>query len=253
MKKILVLLMVTCMVFLFTINVVAEPKVYLDYLLSGTDDVKKSDKDYTDGVLQNTYEDARVKADLSGIILGFEMPIYRFKIGIENGINLTIKDNNNSIDLSIVDIKSGYRVVDNETLKLDATLASVNTRTTYKSQETGKIEGILLGVDGIYHFTDRVSIEGSFGYSVNTTGSFPQIDETISGFSITPNKSAKFSRYKLKFNYLFTDYVGVALGYMVINSSIKYDLSSSLLPGYVKTIKSQDDLSSFTLGFFYKY
>jgi hypothetical protein len=241
MKKLLTAVILAGLVLMFTLSATAEPKIYVDYLLSGSGENKLDMDLYSGGVLVSS-DTQTSKSDLSGTIIGFEVPFGRFKIAGDYGVNLEFqdKDTKDKSDLSLTNIKAGYCLIDNDRFLLNGIVGSTIMNVKDDSGNETEINGIQVGLDGVYYLSERASIEGSIDQSVSTTAS-------VSGVDDSNIDSAGFTEYKLKFNYLFTEKLGASLGYMAVNSSIKAGDSVNF------NAKETMNLSTITLGIYYRF
>jgi opacity protein-like surface antigen len=250
MKKLISLLMAACMLLGFAVAAEAESKVSLDVV--GGDKFNFTIKD-TSGTVTNYKE--KCEGDLSGLLLGFESSLDKFKLAAEYGLwstdEFSPKENGvktgtkETEDLIVSEVKGGYRVVDKNRFKLDLTMGVLNIigkntrKDMYGSLKIKKnIIGNMVGVDGTVNFSDKASLQGTVAYS-------------LLGASVyETNNDSSLAEVKLKFNYAVTEHWGLGLGYRAyLFTGTDVDKSG----GDTEKQKYDGSIGSFTLGATYKF
>lgn len=165
--------------------------------------------------------------DYTGYLLGLKIPVSdKFKVGFEyfpNSVKLSGGTESKGTEMTF---NGGYRLVDNDSVKLDAMLKYYST-----DQKDAGWKGTAFGIgaDALFPISDKMNIEGAFDFSLSGTYDDGTTKEDLS-----------VTLLKLKFNYMFTENIGAGLGYF--SKSLK--------------AKSQSDaftVSGVLLGVTYKF
>ncbi|HBF35981.1 MAG TPA: hypothetical protein DDW50_01515 [Firmicutes bacterium] len=258
MKKLISLMMTGCMLLGVAVAVQAENKVSLDVV--GGSNFNLTDKFtayFSDGTVDGPNKTKYV-GDLSGLLLGFETSLDKFKLGAEYGLWSTDEysskengvkdpDDNYSEDLVVAEVKGGYRVVDQNRFKLDLTMGvlDLSYKETVKengssSKSKNNISGNMIGVDGTVNFSDKASLQGTVAYS-------------LVGAYVMGLDDPSLTEIKLKYNYALTDNWGLGLGYRAYLLSGKYDGPGSDVDITREKDKVDGNIGAFTLGASYKF
>lgn len=159
-----------------------------------------------------TYEDDYFDDDgsLDGVIMGIDIPIGKFKIGFEyEDISYKVGDYQDLYDTTTSIAKGGFQVFGNDKVRVDLTL------NYFEREYDGSIvsiSGLLVGADGLWNISDRMSLQGSLGLSIDGKAEYEFYEEDDDAFIVVE---------KIKYNYMFTDNFGLGVGYNFI--SILFD------------------------------
>ncbi len=189
-KKILLVLSLVCGILLGSALITPAESLYLDTMINGSMESPQGDGD-----AQETY-------------IGFEYPIDKFKL---NGELLFGSWDGNDNDFNGYELKGGYRIYQDQNNQLYLTVAGYNRELDDTNQT---ITGILIGADGVIALSQKLSAEGSIGYSLNG-----EIEDN----------DANLLNLKLKLNYLLTNDLSAAVGYRYYGCDPKHggDYNSS--------------------------
>lgn len=222
MKKLVVLVLTVCMVLAFTSIVLADNggNVYVDYMLNGN---LKCD------IESSLLGDSNGDFDASLVNIGFDYLLNNFKFGAEYR-NGTI-DASEEADYTVLKLMGGYRVIDNDSFKLDIK-GEYNDVTTDLSRKLD-ITGISVGANVIFLF-ENAYLEGSLGYSLSA-------DAKSDGKKIS-DVDVNLYDYRIKYTYLFTDKFGVSAGYSNYVNVLDMDI-----------VKTSYSIGGFTLGATYHF
>lgn len=194
MKKLILVCITAMTLLIFTPIISLASSIYFEHMPTGSWDTDIYSED----------------GDADGIILGVNGEFNRFICNLEyaslfwnapsgslwetpEGYYADAKDAINLL------IKGGYRIIDNDKLKLDANLAY----SYFDIEDVLSFDGFLIGTDLTYHFSKKANLEFQIGLSLNGEA------ENNSGNSM----DAQILTYKLGFNYLFTRFFGGSLCY----------------------------------------
>lgn len=244
MKKMLGVVVSLGMLFLMTINVFAvEPKLNFDLLQGGTamETIK------TNGLISGAPDpsvnsNTQVNNVLGGYVLGIEYPLNSFKIGAELGKG-NVKDNSSgsSADLSLTNLKAGYRLVTQDKFKLDGTLSLLNI-STQLSGGGESFSGNMLGVDGVYNITPKAILEGSVGYSLLGAS-------MKNGIYALDHPS--LWEYKIKLNLFIAKKVNATIGYQSYRYSGRLSIYND--PSNYINLNTNTSFTGLTFGLIYKF
>jgi hypothetical protein len=195
-KTFLILAMVGCLIFSLSAVAMAS-NVYVGGLVGGKWDNDMANKD----------------DDLSGYILGGEYNFDKFKIGLEYLSATEEKSpmsNSGSSDADYYsyEVKFGYRVLQNDQFTLDAALSYYDQK--YDNNSDVEISGVVIGADASYKFTDKISLAGSIGFSVDGTAEVKGLSDMDTDILIG----------KIQGNYNFTDNIAGFVGYRYVSADI---------------------------------
>jgi len=262
MKQLLSLIVLSCLVFGLTVPATAGTTIYLDVWGGNFDyDSKFEELIYKNGSLDYSYSDKEeADDDLSGFTLGLESTFERFKVGLEYGLldtefypayNGVTADTKFTYDLTLAEVKGGYRLVANDKLDLDlfVGILDINGEFSYNDDPNKYIlnlGGNLVGVDVNLKFNEKSSLQGTIASSL--------LGATVSTYEEDPT----ITEYKLKFNYFVTDNLALTLGYRLYQysaSARKIDEYESGGTIYKNIEKSEIDgnISGYTLGVAYQF
>lgn len=214
MKKILPILVLVSMTFLFSSNVLAynEFDLYLDYIHAGRTETEDDSTDYNLVALGIDYlSDGNF---LTGAEFGF---------GSSAAYNDTPKTSQNYTNL-----KFGLRVLNKEKFKLDP-VVSVFSITEKSSLFKIETTATLIGPEIQYLFNKKFSIDFNYYFSLSCSSKMDKQDI---------GDDAKLSKYELKFKYAIIDNGSFVLGLRNIAYSVA-DMESAN--------------SGFALGYYHKF
>ena len=262
MKQLLSLIVLSCLVFGLTAPAAADTRVYLDVWGGNFDYDSKFEKLYyeNDSLINNYSDKAKADDDLSGFTLGLESTFERFKVGLEygllntefypayNGVTTNIKY---KFDLTLAEVKGGYRLVANDKLDLDlfAGILDINGENSFSDDPNKYIQnwsGNLVGVDINLKFNEKSSLQGTIASSLLGANVFNyEEDPTI-------------TEYKLKFNYFVTDSLTLTLGYRLYQYSastrqIDENESGGRIYKFVYNDEIDGTISGYTFGVAYQF
>ena len=263
MKQLLSLIVLSCLVFGLTAPATADTTVYLDVWGGGNFDfdIKSEYLIYENGSLtSSTGSKMKADDDLSGFTLGLESTFERFKVGLEYGLldtefylayNGVTTDIKYKYDLTLAEVKGGYRLVANDKLDLDlfAGILDINGELSYNNNPNKYIlnlGGNLVGVDVNLKFNEKSSLQGTIASSL--------LGATVSTYEEDPT----ITEYKLKFNYFVTDNLALTLGYRLYQYSASTSEIDEFINGgtiYKNLDKEEIDgsISGYTLGVAYQF
>lgn len=211
MKKIVVLFtLVALMVLSLSCSASGAGQAYFDYIANG---------EYAEG-------------DLSGFNLGLDYKVDSFKFGVDYLVNGEIEDIQ---DYDEMHVKIGFKATENIFITLSM-FDNNNKYSVYSYYIEESANGLLLGADISYDFSDQFTFEGSLGISV--TGEC-EYSYSILGERNSGNPDADLTLLKLKLIYNVSRNMGISLGYNDI--SIDPERSASY------------DINYMTLGATYKF
>jgi hypothetical protein len=158
----------------------------------------------------STYE-----GDFEGIILGYDLPLNRFRLGLEY-LDADYEGDDEG-DLSGYDLKVGYRILQSTPYELDLNLSY----SKYESDLWGiKYDGFSLGASFYYDIRDRINLEAAVSYSLNGS------------MDVGSGMDADHLAAKLKLNYYFTDNFGIALAYRLYQYKVQDNLYEMTAKGF---------------------
>jgi opacity protein-like surface antigen len=167
---------------------------------------------------------SKYEGDFDGIILGYDLPVNRFRFGLE--YMDTDYEGDDTGDISGYDLKVGYRI-------LQSSLSELVLNISYSKYESDlwktEYDGVCLGASFYYDLHERLNLETSVSYSLNGSMKIG-----------SKEKDADHLAAKLKVNYYFTDNFGLALAYRLY----KYEVQDN---PYKMTAKG------FTVGVNYRF
>jgi hypothetical protein len=211
MKKLLILILTTCMVVAVTANAFAS-QLYWD---SPTNGHLIKIANISDSSDETDYD-----ANLSYI--GGDYFLNRVKIGADY-ITGSLKDYD--IDVNSLLFKLGYCVAAGEVFQF-AIMGGYDSFTLQSSDYKQEVTGIVYGIDASWQF-ERSFLDFSFYLPLNG-------EYKLNGIKGS-NTEAGLTQFKLKYTFLFTEHFGISAG-------IRVD-------GYVLVDKSTDDsVSEMTSG-----
>lgn len=216
MKKILILFSIATMIFCFTTVAMANT-VYLDYMPNG---------DIEDGFGVPFEESTQYN-------YGFDLVFNNFKINAEYfSANAGIKGTSLEYDIKGYDLKTGYVFINNDSTKIAVTLGYSNRDLDPLTSPYKSLSSFSMGFDTEFLFNENLLIDFGIAYSFKG-------DLKPSG--ILPIDDVDLFAYKLRFTYLFSESVGVSLGY-------RYEIvEPEILPFELYETKG------LTAGFVYKF
>jgi hypothetical protein len=188
MKKLLVVLLAMAMTLALATCAAAAGSVYFDRIWEGTEN--QSDDNW------------------NGTFIGGGMLIDKFKFGAEYGMGQL----GANIDMTLWNLKGGYRVVENNGTMLDVVLVYLNL--TGNLEPLGDIlesTAMMVGLDFTQYFSKDFLISLQYDYSLSA-------DTTM--FPIGDVGDNTISVLRFKATYFFSEMVGASLGYqsLVIDS-----------------------------------
>lgn len=216
LKLFVLFLLLAMMVIGFSHSVMASGMVYMDRFFGGE---------------VNTEGHADQDLDAAFVGAGFSMG--KWKAGFEYGEG----DVDGVVDVSLLSVKAGYRVLDARASKLDVTLSSLDldAKNTYELKSNA-----LIGLDYTQFFSEKFfmsltvqrSIDGSFTYD-----KYSAVKTKVDGGVFVP---------RIKFTYMINDNVAVTAGYSQL--SFKVDAASPY-----DALDRDTTLGGYTLGMLYRF
>jgi hypothetical protein len=255
MKKVFVLVVALCLVFLTTAIVAAEDNtwnVYFDLGVSGS----SSNTENVPPLLSPPSKTVLDFKGTSGYLIGGEYEFGSFLVVAEYTSN-SFQNSKVTGDGSVVSsdgmskydysssttlIRGGYYFINNDKFKFNGLLGymglSVDNKGTSQDLTNG---GPLVGLDATYNCSDKFSLNGSYCTTVGATSSIDALD------TMNPDsKSSNLTTYRIKGLYKFTDSLGAYLSYSALTSSLKYSYAF----GDIKDVASWN---GWALGMDYKF
>jgi hypothetical protein len=249
LKKIFVIIViVTCLLGLCANNVLAG-NIYIDYQQAEWVNDTPSDK---------------FDNDAPSATIGFTQCFNRVKFSLEY-TKATWKDvfteyygldsNKVNADYKGFDITFGYRLTEQITANLGYhkyDLKPVKTSRYYENisgydDNYADIEmsGIMLGIDGDFDISDRISLNGSLEYGINSNYRYKALDIDTLGnlYMATRDYDMNILAAKIKFNYNITNSFAASIGYRYTSYDVDFGNGQ----------KSTLTLSGPTVGFAYKF
>ncbi|NLY74409.1 MAG: hypothetical protein GX075_03810 [Firmicutes bacterium] len=259
MKKILFLIVVSCLILGFSTTTMAETTIYLDVWGGGN---YKFDSHYrdewyvNDNLLSINTGTAEVDDELSGYTIGFESKFNKIKVGVEYGIINSdvfikydgIKDQNKTdFDFIFAKAKGGYQVIDTEMFELAIIAEVLDINGEYNidnlNKEVMNIGGNMMGLDFNINFSEYISLQGTLASSL------------LGANVYSYEKDPSVTEYIIKLNYFITDNWALALGYR----SYQFSASRSEIEfggttdKYIFNAEMEGSLSGYTLGVAYRF
>lgn len=189
MKKIMMLMLT--LVLMLGIVSSAQAGIYVETLIGGSG--------------EGEYESHSFDCDSTATIIGMDYAFDSVKLGMEY-INGTWEDFLGSdIDFDAYELKAGYAFVNQEDFKIYGTLGYFNYE--YDDYDI-EANGTILGLELDSKLTEKSTLDGSIGFSVNGD---------INYFG--NREDADVFLAKLKYTYYFTEKVGLGLGYRYYKAS----------------------------------
>jgi hypothetical protein len=186
MKKLLsVFALASLMVLTFSCSVLGASQVYFDYIIDGEWD----------------------SVDLSGFAFGLDYKNDSTKFGFDY---LTGDINNGVSDYNQFILKGGYGINENVFITI-----SMIDNTAENNFAEISANGILLGIDVSYNFSEQVSFEGSFGFSLSGEG-----EAYVVGYG-SSSGDVDFSILKFKITNNISDSIGISFGYNDISCELE--------------------------------
>lgn len=262
MKQLLSLIFLSCLVFGLTVPAVADTTVYLDVWGGNFDyDMKWQYLEYENSsLISSSSSKVKVDDDLSGFTLGLESTFERFKVGLEYGLsniefyhvyNGVIDNTKCNYDLTLAEVKGGYRLVANDKFDLDlfVGILDINGENSFSDDPNKYIQnwsGNLVGVDINLKFNEKSSLQGTIASSL--------LGATVFDFEEDPT----ITEYKLKFNYFVTDNLALTLGYRLYQYSASTSEINEYESGgtkykYVYKGEIDGNISGYTFGVAYQF
>ncbi len=265
MKKLWILLIVLGMLFSFAMVVSAATEnqgvwtVYGDLGVYGASNntvnssttVPNADEDY-DGT--------------SGYLLGVEYDWGPFLAVAEYTGNTFEKKSSNpaasDYRSNTMLIRGGYYFINNEKIKVNGVLGYMQLDVINKDSNAKKMDltngGTLIGIDGTYVFSDKFSLNASYGLTVGADCSVELLDDILpAGIkqattqSPSVSKSSSLNTYRVKGIYQWTDHISTYLSYSFLESKLKY---SYKVPGvYSGKVDVDSTWYGWAVGMIYKF
>lgn len=247
MKKFLTIVLMGLMVFLISGIAAAEDNngcIYLDYLVSGDSSFNIS------GI--TTLPSYQLEP--SEYTVGFDFVFGNWVIGTEyvaGSSEVTAIDGSSLsptqtfAEFNYHKMNVGYRIINHQQFKLDLigsyySILSSDRMVTLVMNDYS-IDGIMVGTNITYGFSEKASINLNYGTSLSASPS--------NLLSVIPSKSGNFTDYHLKFHYLLTDNFGVTAGYRSYTAKVSWEL-----PGpEILRIDMTNKLSGYTVGIEFKF
>jgi hypothetical protein len=180
MKKItMITLFLSLLIFSLSAGVSAAVTTHLDYFFSDSESNHK------------------IKGDIMS-----RLPKGNLYIG-GDFYNFTINAAGNDENLNACNYKIGFPIIQNDQIELFG-MFSLLSLDGNSATNNVSYSPILAGFILKYHFDEKMDIDGSVDYSVYSR------DYKRDGFNTV---DADFLAVKVRFNYLFTETIGVSLGY----------------------------------------
>jgi hypothetical protein len=192
MKKLVVLLIISFALVLSLTTTTPAATNYVEIMTSSSD----WESELSSG--------SKYGGEFSGVILGYDLPLNRFRIGLEY-LDAKYKGDDEG-DISGYDFKVGYRILQSTPYEWVLNVSYGN----YKSDEW-KIEydGFCLGASFYYDIRDKINLETAVSYSLNGS------------MDVGSKMDANHIAAKLKLNYYFTDAFGIVAAYRFYQYEVK--------------------------------
>jgi Outer membrane protein beta-barrel domain len=217
MKKVMFLsVMVGLLVFSVVTSAFAST-AYLDYTVGGNTKVESFSSN---------------NDDLSQYLVGVEVPLDKFKVGLEYA-NDTIKFSGNDLKCTDIKLKGGYQLIKNDIFELYGDLSYLS-KAGDSNFSNIKYSPILIGVDGKYVINEKMFISGNLDFAVSGKTS------ADSSF-LSSDTDTDYTAVKVKYTYLFNEKIGAMVGYEWSNWNIKAPTATKLTD------------TGFTLGVTYNF
>jgi hypothetical protein len=188
MKKLLVVLLAMAMTLALATCAAAAGSVYIDRIWEG--------------------DENESGANWNGTFIGGGMLINKFKFGAEYGTGLL----GASTDMTLFNIKGGYRVVENNGTMLDVVLVYLSLAGTNDAIPGGdalESTAMMIGLDFTQYFSKDFLISLQYNYSLSADTSA----WGITGPSYIDVGDNTITVLRAKATYFFSEMVGASLGY----------------------------------------
>lgn len=200
MKKIIISVTLLIIVTFLTATCSLGLSIYFDPMISGSRVIE--------------IDPFSIKGDATQHIVGLEIPVDTFKVGIEYFKGELAGDTELGItgsEFQGYELKGGLNVLNKPDLKVYVTATQFNQ--DYQDPEV-KVDGILGGADITYQFSKKTYANGSIGKSI--TAEFDGQDASI-------------LNYRVKINQMLNNNLTVAVGYRYYSININDWLYDSRL------------------------
>ncbi len=124
-------------------------------------------------------------------------------------------------------IRGGYYFINQDKIKLNGVLGYMKLDVAHKesSQKANDFTngGALIGIDGTYKFTDKFSLNASYGLTVGADCSSDALDDhSLMPAATIDDKSSSLNTYRVKGIYQYTENISAYLSYSFLESKMKY-------------------------------
>ncbi|MGE5529676.1 MAG: hypothetical protein ACM3X6_11125 [Patescibacteria group bacterium] len=213
MKKVLLVLTVVASMIVCTASAALASGIYLETLIGGNSAI--------------TFDGIGDEGDSKGFLIGQHSEVNSFVYGWEYlGGNWEFPDGT-EMDVEAFTIEGGYRVYYGDIISLAIILGYYNQDILYLN-----FNSLMFGTNFAFQFSNKASLELCAAISLYGKMKMIGVDAGDAGIL----------NYKIRFNYLITDHLGVSLGYHSYLTEHK-DLSGTF--AY--------NMDSFTAGILYKF
>ncbi len=129
-------------------------------------------------------------------------------------------------------IRGGYYFINNEKIKVNGVLGYMQLDVTNKDSVAKSMDltngGTLIGIDGTYKFSDKFSLNASYGLTVGADCSIDALDDHLSMPTATvDDKSSSLNTYRVKGIYQWSENISTYLSYSFLESKLKYSYDMS--------------------------
>ena len=218
MKKGLILICLTVLIFTITSGVMAAGSIGVDVIPGGSDSLGSGDFDLL------SFGDMHQTGKFASSFLSFEGVANDFKVAVDLGSG-TDKFNRGDFfltgreyDFTMAEYKFGARVINRERVKWDITISSLQIDLEDGLNHVSE-DAYLLGFDAEFAPSKKVSFGGSLGWSAFG------VNYEENGVEYDPNYLMVF---KARVNFAVADHAALSIGYRNISCLVDgYDTGSS--------------------------
>ncbi|GEM_PF-694560 len=215
-KLFFIFLLLAMMVIGFSHASLASGMVYMDRFFNGEVDTK-----------------GQADQDLDAAFIGAGFSKGKWKAGLEYGEG----EVGGHVDVSLLSLKAGYRVLDARASKLDVTLStlSLDAKGAYELRSNA-----LLGVDYTQFFSEKFFVSVTFQYSLDDSfkyDSYSSLPTKVDGGVTVP---------RIKFTYMVNDKMAITAGYSQLGFKVD-------APSPYDALDRDTTMGGFTLGMLYRF
>jgi hypothetical protein len=171
-------------------------KVYADYMFVGQVNEK----------ITLGSNSASGNADFSSLILGGQVLMDKFKLSGELSLSSQYKSGSKSNNMNFSEFRGGYIINEGDQSRIEAFGSFL---TVDWADEGVTDSGLLVGLEGNFMLSDKLSLEGSYGYGISCTTDW------------SAASSVNLSELRARLNFIMNDNTAIYFGYRCYYETFK--------------------------------